>query len=204
MSEDFKQGLQAIQHIYRPLNDGSERGDFLIDFSGKSRPNALLLLSWMFVSRLHPTQTLHIFEELRLSKAFEEIFKQADFTEEERRDGLNLLKILLAENIFSETSGQHLGHTLRELLDRDEVKMFIKMNSYNGVSYYNKERFEELMSWQLTAACIQILQQKKNKDGAVARKIKEMSTVFQKILQVSDESQYQLERLKNNLLLIEK
>lgn len=78
------------------------------------------------------------------------------------------------------------------------------MNDYNGVSYYNKERFEELMSWQWTAACIQILQPTKNKDGAVARTIKEMSTGFQKILQVSDESQYQLERLKNNLLPIEK
>jgi len=204
MSEDFKQGLHAIQQIYRPLNDGIERGDFLIDFSGKSRPNALLLLSWMFASRLHPTQNLQIFDELRLSKAFEDIFKQADFTEEERRDGLNLLKILVAGNIFSETSRQHLGHALRELLDRDEVKVFIKMNYYNGVSYYNKERFEELMSWQWTAACIQILQPTKNKDGAAARTIKEMSAGFQKILQVSDESQYQLERLKNNLLPIEK
>jgi len=204
IAEGFKQSLRTIQQIYGPLNNEMDIAPSLINFSSASREKALLLLSWLLASRLHPARNLQVFEELRLAKAFEAIFKQADFAEEERIRGLHLLKILLAGNIFSETSLKHIARTLGELLERDEAKAFIKMNCYNGVLYYDKEQFEELIGWQLTAASIQILQQKGKKDRTVTREIKEMSGAAQKILQISDESQYQLERLKNNLSQLEK
>jgi len=199
MTDNFKQNLQTIQQMDRPGSGESGKNCFLIDLRDPSRRNARLLLGWLFVSQLHPTQNLRIFDELRLAKAFEDIFEQAGLSEEQRRADLSLLKILLAGNIFLEAAGQNPGRALGELLDRDEVKIFIKMNDYEGILYYDKERFEEWLSWQFTAACLQVPPQTKKTDGAVVSKMEDLSKLVQEILLVSDESQYQLERLKNKL-----
>lgn len=183
----------------RPGSSESGKNRFLIDLRDPSHRNARLLLGWLLTFQLHPTQNLRIFDELRLAKAFEDVFQQANLSEEKRRADLSLLKILLAGNIFREADEQNPKRALGKLLDRDEVKIFIKMNDYEGITYYNKERFEEWLSWQFTAACLQVPLQTKKTDGADVSKIENLSKLVQEILLSSDESQYQLERLKNKL-----
>ena len=39
---------------------------------------------------------------------------------------------------------------LNQLLNDDETKWYIGLNEYEGIKYFNKERFENLINWIFT------------------------------------------------------
>jgi hypothetical protein len=70
-----------------------------------------------------------------------------------------------------------------------EVKKNIKMHEHLGVRYFNKERFEELMEWLFT---ISVIKQGKT----TLSELKSHNKMFQKVLKISEESEYKLEEFR--------
>lgn len=90
----------------------------------------------------------------------------------------------------------------RELLDEEKVKLYISVNEYEGKLYYNKERFEELLKWLFTLHLINYGYSSAADNDPVENDGPEIKEMLEKsfrnftgILQLSEQSGYQLDRL---------
>lgn len=86
----------------------------------------------------------------------------------------------------------------RSWLNDDAVQTFIGMNRYEGVMYFNKEAFEELVWWLYTTALILITYTPagaKPKKAAVIKEIKACYQTIRKLLEAEAASEYQIEKL---------
>ncbi len=79
---------------------------------------------------------------------------------------------------------------LESLLKDDEVRQFLQVNRYQGVLWFNKEAFEELLWWLWLVAVVQI--------GADPQRADEMlacSEIIKQLCQAAEKSGYQVEKL---------
>jgi len=199
ITEDFRRGLESIPGEGIPSRDVQESLVEPTDpvLRAESYRHALILLGWMvFQSLGHPKQ-LEAFDSLRGEKALLDIFQRFGISEHRSRDDMRLLRILLAHpDVFTEKK-EEVAARLRDLLDSDEVREFIKVNSHQGVWYYNKEKFEELVHWLLKVSAVRRAAIEGRDKGMAFRKLVELAV--QKMMKLSDEVGYRLEDLKARL-----
>ena len=98
---------------------------------------------------------------------------------------------------------------LQKWLQDNEVQRFMGINRHQGVLWFNKETFEELLWWLYAAAAVDILagkvapedeQQKTAKSTkpaplSVAERLTICYGVIDELFQAEDESMYQVEKL---------
>ncbi len=134
----------------------------------------LILLKQLF-SKKSDNEKIHIlFDELLLSKPVTNILqKQTNGTSIYQR--IELIKILLMSFLLekkkspvkaiSEKSnvsslkkqdGNEILTLIKSLLDENIVHKFLRVNEFEGITYFNKERFEELLRWILLFNLTQI------------------------------------------------
>ena len=104
-----------------------------------------------------------LFEELILGKPLHSALVKATQNHDEAGNNIALIKILTSKNRVelwnaSNQSGQKArkkttineSELLNLLLDDDETRWYISVNEYEGIKYFNKERFENLINWLFT------------------------------------------------------
>lgn len=94
------------------------------------------------------------------------------------------------------------GNNLLELLAKDSVKMFLGVNQHEGIWYYSKEKFEELVDWMFTLSSLEMMKDEIISIDEVAESFKELYKHFQEILEISEMAEYKLELLKEKLTII--
>ncbi len=135
--------------------------------------NAIMLLMYLIIKKIKAFITDVIkkdeteYEKLMLGKPVKNLLARLGKGEEDIFRDILLLNILLRynsglfdiESIFDNISLKssiakerklwqaEKGELLIKLLDDEDVRKFINVNEYEGVIYYSKERFEELMNW---------------------------------------------------------
>ena len=77
------------------------------------------------------------------------------------------------------------GNNLLELLAKDSVKMFLGVNQHEGIWYYSKEKFEELVDWMFTLSSLEMMKDEIISIDEVAESFKELYKHFQEILEIS-------------------
>ncbi len=105
-------------------------------------------------------------------------------------------KVKLSERI---TSTQQL---LLNILEDDLVRQFIHVNEHNGVKYYLKENFEELVSWFFTLALIKLytlLFKGELTAADVEDSVLHLAKIVNYVKLVSEDSTYRYEKLKEML-----
>ncbi|MCU0413508.1 MAG: alpha-amylase family glycosyl hydrolase [Ignavibacteriaceae bacterium] len=127
----------------------------------------LILLKQLFSKKSDNLKIHILFDELLLSKPFTNILqKQSNGTSIHQR--IDLLKILLTVFLLekkkttvktpSKKSGTSVSKNqdeneflslIKTLLTENLVHNFIRVNEFEGTTYFNKERFEELLRWIL-------------------------------------------------------
>jgi hypothetical protein len=134
----------------------------------------LILLKQLF-SKKSDNEKIHIFfDELLLSKPITNILqKQPNGSSIHQR--IELLKILLtaflldkkkpAAKSISKKSGvlvskdqekNEFSSLIKTLLKENFVHSFLRVNEFEGTTYFNKERFEELLRWVLLFHLVEI------------------------------------------------
>ena len=79
---------------------------------------------------------------------------------------------------------------LESLLKDDEVRQFLRVNRYQGVLWFNKEAFEQLLWWLWLVAVVEI--------GAEPQRAEEIlacSDIVEQLRQAAEKSGYQVEKL---------
>jgi hypothetical protein len=79
---------------------------------------------------------------------------------------------------------------LESLLKDDEVQQFLQVNRYQGVLWFNKEAFEQLLWWLWLVAVVEI-----GADPKRAEEISACSSIVEQLRQAGEKSGYQVEKL---------
>ncbi len=79
---------------------------------------------------------------------------------------------------------------LEALLKDDEVQQFLQVNRYQGVLWFNKEAFEQLLWWLLLVAVVEI-----SADPDGAEEVLACYNIVEQLRQAGEKSGYQVEKL---------
>ncbi len=159
-----------------------------------------------------------LFDKLFLKDSITEILKNSSHKLDDIDREVYLVKIFISRN---ELPGMKLflkeitpDVFISNLLGRKDICDYIFLNEFEGVFYYNKERFENLIRWLFNLALlnfgkdlvIENLPIDKKSAGGIKKKynaandykkfIKEAETIAAKILDASDASVYKVKDLK--------
>jgi len=106
-----------------------------------------------------------------------------------------MVKILISHHRWfeAEVSQDRRAYQILVSWLRDtEVQRFIQVNRYGGVLWFNKEAFEQFLSWMLTVAVVEISAQPYGSDARVSQGIVACYDLLGKLRQAADASEYQI------------
>jgi hypothetical protein len=86
-------------------------------------------------------------------------------------------------------------HVLAALLQDDEVQQFLQVNRYQGVLWFNKEAFEQLLWWLLLLAVVAIAADAARPAAETVQEIVASYQIVQQLRQAAEKSEYRVEKL---------
>ncbi len=188
-SEVLDDRLQTIVRLSAEIKHAGGKDKLWLELT--ERHNCFILYSWAIIDSFGMKDKTEIFNNLRLEKAFQDIFESFTATKESVTESIALLKLLLADNVFLFTT----QNEIEEYFNRPDVKDFININEHDAVIYFNKERFEELIRWMLIAGVIH-----STVDGEkLSSSMRRINSTSGNILKLSEEVGYRFEELKTKL-----
>jgi glycosidase len=128
-------------------------------------------------------------DELLLGKSIERALRDAGGDQGAAARAVSAVKIAVSEQGWG-AGPADARKLLAGLLADDEVRRFIGVNRYQGVLWFNRERFEELLWWLLLAAAVPALAGGEG-DGPIAS----ATGAVAQLTEAARASGYQLEKL---------
>jgi hypothetical protein len=180
------------------------------------------LLGWLFTHRLGLVVTEIGQEEVSrswvdewlLGKILANTFAANGFDENEAWRHVGLVKILIGHQNWHKTTHQKKDRSfliLQSWLRDREIQNYIGINRHQGVLWFNKESFEDLLWWMFAAAAVDIASEplvedspKENEDEpeADSEKAKQAGSelaacfeIIKKLQEAEDKSDYQIDKL---------
>jgi hypothetical protein len=95
----------------------------------------------------------NLLSDFRLSKFIAKSFEQLGLTEERAKSEADLIRIMLD---FSKSPSNSLAKSLYDLLDARKANVFLNVNQYEGIVYFNKERYDVLLGALFALSALEI------------------------------------------------
>lgn len=164
-----------------------------------------VLLIWCFLRQLGGSSldndsaelSRSWFDELGINKIIENTLYELDFNHEEAYQATQLLRICIGEQLWFSEIDKDRNSMLENWLGDESIRSFLQMNRYQGILYYNKERFDDFLWWIFITGYFAQANQNKL---SVNLKLEKTFKAFKWIqdLQKSDKkAEYQVEKLLN-------
>jgi hypothetical protein len=164
------------------------------------------LLGWSFTHALGKVTTTEDFAEQsrnfidkwRLDKVIVNQLLDSGLDEGAAKRRVTLIKLLTRHQQWFKTGrlDQNQAYAvLDSLLKDDEVQEFIQTNRHDGILWFNKESFEELLFWLMLIAVVEIGSDPLRSPSKAVKAIEECYAVIQKFQEAEKKSDYQVEGL---------
>ncbi|MCX6151939.1 MAG: alpha-amylase family glycosyl hydrolase [Ignavibacteriales bacterium] len=117
-------------------------------------------------------------------------------------DLINKAKAFLPDTTATKRLSNKETIILTELLNDFDVRDFLGVNKHEGIWYYSKENFEELLDWLLTLEAVSYIEKVKDKTVDNKELINFLKDIFhlnKTLKEISLQSGYKLEDLKDNI-----
>ncbi len=104
-----------------------------------------VLLGWLMLNGFNQVENPHasnLLSDFRLAKFVAKSFEQLGLTEERAKSEADLIRIMLD---FSKSPSREFAESLYDVLDGRKANVFLGVNQYEGVVYFNKERYDVLL-----------------------------------------------------------
>jgi glycosidase len=143
------------------------------------------VLAWVVLRSL-PAETIRIevFDKLQLKSALADVFSSVGLEDEHTWRMAARIRILLWQ---ADTPSATIA--TKEFWDDPDVRWLAGVNESNGKTYFNKELFEELVSWLQLPALMKIAQQ----DTGETQSIEELETAISQACKVAKNAAYDLD-----------
>ena len=110
-----------------------------------------------------------------------------------------------SENDIYDGNKDVLVDTLNLLLDKSIVFNILHVNEFNGITYFNKENFEDLLRWLLLFSILNLKQDSKLIDEKkVLQEIKKLTGETNKLINIAEQAGYDLNKLKEEIAIVGK
>jgi glycosidase len=164
-----------------------------------------IMVSWLIVHSLGGMvltgkeadwQSRAWIDEWRLSRIMTQTFKDLGLDEDNAGRAIDTVKLLTLHQGWFETA-RHDGatHLAETLFGDSEVHQFLQVNRYKEVLWFNKESFEELLSWLLFTEIIRLVSDPVAALEEKREEIRLCCGVVARLQEGSDKSDYQVARL---------
>jgi glycosidase len=98
-----------------------------------------------------------------------------------------------------------LGDSLNTLLDNSIVINLLHVNEFDGITYFNKENFEDLLRWLLLFSIINLKQDSKlNDEKRFLQAIKKLTAEINELISIAEQAGYDLKKLKEEIDIVSK
>lgn len=173
------------------------------------------LFSWAVIHPLgalsDPTEAAQLsrswIDELLLGKLMADVLRTVGVDDEDAWRQVHLIKLLVSHQnwfvgeVVSPKETQSTGASqskayriLHRWLADDEVQWFLGVNRHQGVLWFNKEAFEELLWWMSTIAVVKVVADVESTE-AILDAVGAQYQIIAQLLHAADESGYQVEAL---------
>lgn len=179
-------------------------------------------LAWLTVKSLKNIMPLtgelnkeNFFNKIILEKPLHKIFHKTGMGDREYNKEMFLLLTLLKygggilslknlpEGSNSEEKYAEKMTIIADMLEDKDVKNLLGVNVYKEITYYSKENFEEMMNWLLSTSFVEYFADeqfiKENTADEINNSLIRSMKLFSVILELSDNSGYQLPVFKESL-----
>jgi hypothetical protein len=199
----FSESWSQVQKGMKTKNSLNDVNDSLTIFNSNSEQNRRVLLIINILKNLdgkhlHKINYEIIFDRLWIGRKLAELFDRWNFNQDAKEKNLALIKCLTIQSgllnlDFSITAKKTVKSKkskiniedaivkiesilLNKIFDNAHIRDFLNYNEYDGIYYYSKERFENLMDWLFTLNCISFTYKLFGKDGKLDKKQVKMKT----------------------------
>ncbi len=203
-----------------------ENAKFIV-FSAEAnyRENLIIYIIWLVITSLdeimkNNNELKYYLKERLLSKSVHKILDRLGRGESDEFKKTTLIRIIsdfdnnLFDNEFdinefvSIKSQKEISNYIstkkskfiRGLFSDDYVKLYLNVNYHEDVWYYSKEAYEELSEWILSISFVKYLSRESLSNSQVKELITKLFMVNKYLLNSSDQSGFQLEKLETILL----
>jgi len=167
------------------------------------------LFMWLFIHRLGEVvepasfveESSNGFNEWLLNKIVEDVVYRLGWAGGDVQRTVLLLKILLRHQQWWKISSgkkQLPGELLQKMLRDPDVQSWLQVNRYREVLWFNKESFDELVTWLLIMAMIDILQSGGlNKPEKICADVIKQYDIINKLVLAEKKSEFRIDKLLN-------
>jgi glycosidase len=164
------------------------------------------LLGWLFVHSLGTwagsknvaEQSGNWVDEWRLDKIMISALIDLGIDDGSARRSVQLIKLLTQHQDWYEIGPSAQNRTfvvLDSLLKDAQVQTFIQVNEHDGILWFNKESFDELLIWLMLVAVVEIGSRPLHSPTQVVKEIEECHGIIQTIQEAEMKSEYQVEKI---------
>ncbi len=217
-SNEFEKVFRSMQMLRRDLMremfelDKTLRKSLLLFFEHNYRTNLTLLILAYIRKHLLAIEKLgnreNFIEEIVFHEICADVIKHLGKGEDEISE-LKVLVSILTDHLDEkprfviDKNGAQKGKLspekyLTEILEKENVRTYLKINEYNGEVFYRKENFEELLDWFFTLDIIKTYYKfvERKTDFKIRADILKFSVrLINKIKILSDDAAYKLNKL---------
>ncbi len=184
---------------------------FVVSYEMNYRENSLLFLIWLTLNNLSKIlpengefSRKNFLDKMHLEIPIKKTLRRLGRGESEIYDEILLLEILmkydsaLFENNIEKDenpSNDLFVCNLEMVLNSERVQKYLGVNEFEGVVYYSKEKYEELINWMFSISLLEIVKAELNQPGLV-KSIISLSIKCELFKQAAIKSGYKHESLK--------
>ena len=165
------------------------------------------LLSWASVRSLGqvvddvdaPARSRAWLDEWLLGRTAAQTLMTLGIADWQAWQAVSLLKVLTTHQQWHAADApakKRVSQLLETLLADEDVRVFLKINRYNGIDWYNQEAFEQLLWGLYAVAVIDVTADEGVDPVVVADVLVAVHDVIKKLQDAQADSEYQVEKLK--------
>ena len=173
----------------------------LINILPKSEFEWGMVLSWIFIHQLgrivseknYELKSRSFFDEWRLSKYIINTLRDLAITKDEKGlDVGSIIKLMVSHHNWSkslEYSEKNFYAIFQSFFSDPEIQVYLKVNRYHNILWYNAEEFVNFTRWIWLTAVIDRITNKKDN---LSKELYELLNDYQKIEELAKNSKYQV------------
>jgi hypothetical protein len=178
---------------------------FLKKSMSHDRFDCSVLFGWTLIRHLgkilsaedYEAQSRSWIDEWLLGKIIIPVFNDLELDDEQSFQAMALIKILTSHQNWYKIDGEKKGLAYRifkKLLEDQDVQLFLQVNRYQDVLWFNKEAFEMLVGWLFEIAVIDCATNQLLTAEETEVLISERYQFVKTALKLAGETNYQLEK----------
>jgi hypothetical protein len=169
------------------------------------------LASWVVISKIgklvksgrYAETSLAWLDEWDLAQPLLDTLRNGHISEDKISESTALLKIAtLHQGWYREYGNKPLEEILRFWFSAPDIRAFLRVNLHQGKTWYKKESFSKLIIWMETMAIMESAEEKNANLVNLAETINALEDTTNKIRRLDERSEYQVDLLLKNALLI--